>query len=93
MRGLLQKEINLEKRVAEARAEREPLSLSDEELLSQFRASSSELEEAKREAEQDVCPPFPQPHVTRFSNGEDAAANLTWSRLPFVALSCPRPPH
>lgn len=50
MRGLLQKEINLEKRVAEARAEREPLSLSDEELLSQFRASSSELEEAKREA-------------------------------------------
>ena len=50
MRGLLQREMNLEKRVAEARAEREPLSLSDEDLLAQFKAASSELEEAKREA-------------------------------------------
>ena len=51
MRGLLQREMNLEKRVAEARAEREPLSLSDEDLLAQFKAASKELEEAKREAE------------------------------------------
>ena len=50
MRGLLQREINLERRVSEARREREPLSLSQEELLSQFRAASLDLEEAKRAA-------------------------------------------
>lgn len=50
MRGLLQKEFNLETRVSEARTGREPLNLTDEEVLSQFRAASSELEEAKREA-------------------------------------------
>lgn len=50
MRGLLQREINLERRVAESRAEREPLNLSDEELLAQFRAASVDLEEAKRAA-------------------------------------------
>ena len=50
MRGLLQREINLERRVSEARAERVPLVVSDEELLSQFRAASQDLEEAKRAA-------------------------------------------
>lgn len=50
MRGLLQREFNLERRVAESRLEREPLSLSQEELFSQFRAASHDLEEAKRAA-------------------------------------------
>lgn len=50
MRGLLQREFNLERRVSEARQEREPLNLTQEEFLMQFRAASHELEEAKRAA-------------------------------------------
>lgn len=48
MRSLLQKEISLEMRVATARQDREPLDISDEELLAQFRSISLDLEEAKR---------------------------------------------
>jgi len=50
MRGLLQREFNLERKVAEARAEREPLNLTDEELLSHFRAATNDLDEAKKAA-------------------------------------------
>lgn len=52
MRSLLQKEISIEMRVATARAEREPLEISDEDLLSYFRSVSLDLEEAKRSARQ-----------------------------------------
>ena len=47
MKGLLQGDINLEKRVARARTEREPLTLSDEDLLAQYKAASRDLEEAR----------------------------------------------
>lgn len=56
MRSLLQKEISLEMRVATARQEREPMEISDEELLSQFRSISLDLEEAKRSARQGRMP-------------------------------------
>ncbi len=52
VRSLLQKEISIEMRVATSRAEREPLDISDEELLSHFRSVSLDLEEAKRSARQ-----------------------------------------
>ena len=52
MRSLLSKEITLEKRVSGCRKEREPLILSDEDLLAQIRAASLDLEEAKRAARQ-----------------------------------------
>lgn len=50
MRDMLGREITLERRVSEARLNREPLKLNDEELLAQFRAASTTLEEAKRAA-------------------------------------------
>ena len=56
MRSLLQKEISIEMRVATARQEREPMDISDEELLGQFRSISLDLEEAKRSARQGRMP-------------------------------------
>lgn len=52
VRSLLQKEISIEMRVATSRKDREPFDVSDEELLSQFRSISLDLEEAKRSARQ-----------------------------------------
>lgn len=52
MRSLLQKEINLEMRVSVCRKEREPLDIKDGELIAQFRATSSELEDAGRACRQ-----------------------------------------
>lgn len=48
VRTLLQKEVSIETRVSTARDEREPLELTDDELLAQFRSVSLDLEEAKR---------------------------------------------
>lgn len=56
MRTLLQKEVSLETRVAIAREERDPLDLTDEDLLAQFRSVSLDLEEAKRAIRQNRIP-------------------------------------